>query len=54
MPWVYKSHSGRRTRIKAKLKQWAFDHSSTVIELEIGGVVIASFLIVILLMARLV
>ena len=54
MPWVYKSNSSKRTRFKARFKQWAFDHSSTLTELEIGVVVIVSFLIVILLMARLV
>jgi hypothetical protein len=54
MPWVYKSHSGKRTRLKARFKLWAFDHRSALTELEIGVVVIVSFLIVILLMARLV
>jgi hypothetical protein len=54
MPWVYRSRSAKRTRFKAKFKQWAFDHSSAVTEVEIGVVVIASFLLLILLMARLV
>ena len=53
MPWVYKSRSARRTRFKAKLKQWAFDHSSAVTEVEIGAVVIASILLLVLLMTRL-
>lgn len=53
MPWVYKSRRGRRTRFKAKFKQWAFDHSAAVTELEIGVAVIASILLLVLVMARL-
>jgi len=43
MPWVYRSYSNRPTRVRARLRRWAFDHRSELIAAEIGVGVVASF-----------
>jgi hypothetical protein len=54
MPWVYKSPTARLSKFRAKLRRWAFDHSSELVELEVGGIVIASIFLAIVMMSKLV
>lgn len=52
MPWIYRSRSRGRTKFKARFRRWAFDHSSVVVELEVGAIVVSSFLLFALLASK--